>query len=442
MSETQAFLDLVRQQWAQKGVKNLEAVELGLRQALLRDGRGLLQQLVQSVEEELSQAPTQTGEKRHADRPRGVETIFGSIELKRDYFYCPKAKQGRCPLDEALGLIDGSSPGLVRLVSRAAAREGFEAASDDLKQLAGIHIDGRQIQRLVAYSGPKIAAQLKLNGGTVKSEPMPICYVEVDGTGVSMVAEELEGRKGKQSDGTAKTREAKLGCVFSQTKTDEQGQPIRDHQSTSYVGTLESVETFAPLVRDEARRRGIGRSSKVVFIGDGAAWIWELARTHFPLAILILDFYHMMEYLHELSQLLYGKDTPWAGQMKDQWKGQMEQDEVQGVIDAMSKRAGELQDASEETLKTIREKIGYLENHQDKMLYATYRKQGLFYGSGVIEGGCRAVIGKRLKQSGMLWSQPGAENILALRCALLSNRWDECWDEMNDSHQFTLQAAA
>jgi hypothetical protein len=432
----------VGRQWAEQGVNNLEAAELGLRAALLKDGRRLLEKLLQSASDSVPQAETQKGEKCHADRPRSVDTIFGSIDLKRDYFYSPEANQGRCPLDQALGLIDGTSPGLVRLASRAAAREGFEAASDDLKELAGIHIDGRQIQRLVAHSGPMVAAQLKLNGPEVQSKPMPICYVEADGTGIPMVGRELQGRKGKQDDGTAKTREVKLGCVFSQTKTDEQGQPMRDNQSTSYVGTLESVASFAPLLRDEARRRGIGKAQKIVFIGDGAAWIWELARTYFPLAILILDFYHMMEYLHELSQLLYGKDTPWAGRMKDQWKEQMEQDQVQAVIDGMNQRVAQLAETSAETLEKSQEKIRYLENNKDKMRYGTFRGQGLFYGSGVVEAGCKAVIGKRLKQSGMFWSQSGAENILALRCALMGNRWDECWNQINNSRQFQSQAAA
>jgi hypothetical protein len=432
----------VSRQWAEQGVNNLEAAELGLRAALLKDGRRLLETLVQSASDSVPQAQTQKGEKCHADRPRSVDTIFGSIDLKRDYFYSPEVHQGRCPLDQALGLIDGTSPGLVRLASRAAAREGFEAASDDLKELAGIHIDGRQIQRLVAHSGPMVAAQLKLNGPEVQAKPMPICYVEADGTGIPMVGRELQGRKGKQDDGTAKTREVKLGCVFSQTKTDEQGRPMRDNQSTSYVGTLESVASFAPLLRDEARRRDIGKAQKIVCIGDGAAWIWELARTHFPLAILILDFYHMMEYLHELSQLLYGKDTPWAGRMKDQWKEQMENDGVQAVIDGMNKRVAQLAETSTETLEKSQEKIRYLENNKDKMRYGTFRAQGLFYGSGVVEAGCKAVIGKRLKQSGMFWSQSGAENILALRCALMGNRWDECWNQINHSRQFPTQAAA
>lgn len=415
---------------------------MGLRAALLKDGRTLLEKLVQSAADSVPQVQTQKGEKCHADRPRSVETIFGSIDLKRDYLYWPEGHQGRCPLDEALGLIDGTSPGLVRLASRAAAREGFEAASDDLKELAGIHIDSRQIQRLVAHSGPRVAAQLKLTGPEVETKPMPICYVEADGTGIPMIARELNGRKGRQADGTARTREVKLGCVFSQTQTDEEGRPMRDHQSTSYVGTLESVESFAPLLRDEARRRGIGRARTIVFIGDGAAWIWELARTHFPSALLILDFYHMMEYLHELSQLLYSKDTPWAGRMKGQWKEQMERDQVQAVIDGMKQRVSQLGEATAETLEKIQEKIGYLENNRDKMKYGTFRAQGLFYGSGVVEAGCKAVIGKRLKQSGMFWSRSGAENILALRCALLGNRWDECWDQINHSRPFPIPAAA
>ena len=420
----------------------MEAVELGLRAALFKDGRAALEQLVQSAAKDLTAAQRQPGEKCHAARPRTVDTIFGTIHLHRDYLYSPTAHQGRCPLDEALGLIDGTSPGLVRLASRAAAREGFEGASDDLQELAGSHVDGRQIQRLVAHSGPQVAAQLQLTGPAVATKPMPICYVEADGTGIPMLARELVGRKGKQADGTAKTREVKLGCVFSQTTTDAAGQPLRDHQSTSYVGTLQPVASFAPLLRDEARRRGIGQAQKIVFLGDGSAWIWELARTHFPTAILILDFYHMMEYLHELSQLLYGTDPAWAGRMKTQWKAQMEQDEVAAVLATLNQRAAQLDETAAETVTKSHEKIRYLENHQDKMKYGTFRAQGLFYGSGVVEAGCRAVIGKRLKQSGMHWTEVGAENILALRCALMSNRWDECWEQLNHSRQFQTQLAA
>ena len=84
-------------------------------------------------------------------------------------------------------MLDGTSPGLVRLASRAAAREGYAGASDDRQELAGSHVDGRQIQRLVAHSGPQVAAQLKRTGPAVETKPMPICYVEADGTGMTFV---------------------------------------------------------------------------------------------------------------------------------------------------------------------------------------------------------------------------------------------------------------
>ena len=128
--------------------------------------------------------------------------------------------------------------------------------------------------------------------------------------------------------------------------------------------------------------------------------------------------------------------------MKDQWKEQMGKDEVQAVLDGLNQRVTQLGETSSETLEKIQEKIRCLEHHKDKMRHGTFRAQGLFHGSGVIEAGCKSVIGQRLKQSGMFRSQSGAENILALRCALMSNRWDECWDQINHSRQFHARAAA
>ena len=85
--------------------------------------------------------------------------------------------------------------------------------------------------------------------------------------------------------------------------------------------------------------------------------------------------------------------------------------------------------------------MAYFEHHQDKMLYQTYRQQGLFYGSGVIEGGCKSVIGQRLKESGMFWSEPGTRSVLTLRLTLKSHRLDECWDRLHDSHRLKIRVA-
>lgn len=416
----------------------MEAVELGLREALLKDGRGLLEKLYNQADLSVPDNTSRPGEKCHPQRSKDMQTLFGTIAVRRNYFYDPKTHAGRCPLDQALGLVRSFSPALVRLAARAAAKEGYESASGDLLAQAGVNLEGRQIQRLVNLIAPTVAAQLEQDSNT-PADPIPILYAEVDGTGVPMVAEELAGRAGKQEDGSAKTREVKLGAIFTQTKTDEAGLPVRDHASTTYVGSFEGAQDFGSRIRSEGLRRGLGRAAKVVFIGDGAAWIWELARVNFPAAIFILDLYHALERLHELCAGLYGEENPWAERMAQTWTAMLKNDQVGEVLAAMRRR---LKDLGSKPPGTLAKQIAYFEHHQDKMRYKTYRDQGLFYGSGVIEGGCKSVIGQRLKESGMFWTQAGATSVLNLRLALKSNRWEECWNRLNNSNHLHFKLAA
>ena len=413
---------------------------MGLRQALLKDGRRLLQDLYAQSELSIPDNASRPGEKCHAGRPLDMHSIFGPVELRRNYFYSPGEGGGRFPLDEALGLVESFSPAVVRLAARAAARAGYEAASQDLAVMAGLEIEGRQIHRLVNLVGGKVAAELE-RGAAPDGGLIPVLYVEVDATGVPMVAEELVGRQGKQEDGSSKTREVKLGCVFTQTRPDEEtGLPLRDPASTTYVGSFETAEDFGLRIRREALRRGSGRAAKIVFLGDGAAWIWELARVNFPTAICILDFYHVLERLHELCQELYkGSPSSWAERMEEQWKKMLKEDQVAEVIDAARRR---LRDLGPQPDDSLEKKIAYFDNQRSRMRYGTYRAQGLFYGSGVIEAGCKSVVGQRLKESGMFWTENGAASVLALRCALKGNRWEECWDRINNSRYLTIRAAA
>jgi hypothetical protein len=425
---------------AAQGVANMEAVELGLREALFKDGRRLLETLYNQPDLRVPDNASRPGEKCHVARAKDIDTLFGTIEIKvgRNYFYDPATNTGRFPLDQALGLVHSFSPALVRLAARAAAKEGYESASEDLLAQAGVSLEGRQIQRLVNLIAPAVATQLA-QGANTSPGSLPILYAEVDGTGVPMVAEELAGRAGKQADGSAKTREVKLGAIFTQTKTDEEGLPVRDHASTTYVGGFENAPEFGARILAEARRRGLGLAAKLVFIGDGAAWIWELARVNFPAALLILDLYHALERLHELCAELYGQDSPWAERMAQTWTAMLKNDQISEVIAAARRR---LQDLNLSAQDSLEKQIVYFEHHQDKMRYKTYRDQGLFYGSGVIEGGCKSVIGQRLKESGMFWTQTGATSVLNLRLALKSNRWNECWNRLNHSDSLQIKLAA
>jgi len=416
----------------------MEAVELGLREALFKDGCQLLQKLYNQPDLNVPGNASRPGEKCHGHRAKDIQTLFGPIAVCRNYFYQPATHTGRFPLDQALGLVHSFSPALVRLAARSAAKEGYESASDDLLAQAGVSLAGRQIQRLVNLVAPALATQLEV-GSNPETDPIPILYAEVDGTGVPMVAEELAGRPGKQEDGSAKTREVKLGAIFTQTKTDEEGLPVRDHASTTYVGSFESAPDFGSRIRAEGLRRGLGRAVKVVFIGDGAPWIWELARVNFPAAILILDLYHALERLHTLCAGLYGADSAWAARMAQTWTAMLKNDQIGQVIAALRRRRNDLGSPPDDPLE---KQIAYFERYQDKMLYKTYRDQGLFYGSGVVEGGCKSVIGQRLKESGMFWTEAGATSVLTLRLALKSNRWDECWNRLNHSDYLKIKLAA
>lgn len=297
---------------------------------------------------------------------------------------------------------------------RSAVKNSYAEASKDLFEYAGVKVCDRQIQRLVQEVAPAVAPWLK----TQQSKPQAaLLYACGDGTGVPMRKELLVGRKGKQPDGSAKTREAKLGCVFLQTQVDKEGHPVRKEDSTSYIGSFEAAPEFGLLLRQEAQRRGMAGATKVIFIGDGAAWIWELARVNFPLAILILDFYHALQHVYGLVDALWGKQTPEGKKRVKLWKRWLLKDKAAQLVEeakAQLKRCLDTEKAQKE--------IGYLENNLQRMTYGTFRKAGYFIGSGVIEAGCKTVIGQRMKCSGMFWSEEGGQGILDLRCAFLSDR--------------------
>jgi hypothetical protein len=258
-----------------------------------------------------------------------------------------------------------------------------------------------------------------------RAERVPIMYIEFDGTGVPMTKRDIEGRRGKQEDGASKTREAKVGCVFTQTSTDSEGNPARDKGSTTYFGAIETAGNFGNRLYSEAVKRGVGNAEKVVVIGDGAKWIWNLASLHFPGATEIVDLFHAKEHIWELIKQ-FVRDEKSRALYKHKWYALLEN----GNIGALTKEFASLNAIDDEQQKQIDREIGYFSDNAERMVYATFKAEGLFVGSGVIEAACKNVIGKRLKQSGMHRSLDGANAIIALRCALLSSRFDPSFDPL------------
>jgi hypothetical protein len=396
-----------------------EWIEGTLRAALLQDGRRLLENVLAQVPEpEISVPP---GQRCYRDRPCEVLSALGPLTLRRNYYH-PAGPEGGFPLDGVLGLIGNCTPGAARMLMRTAAQLPYLESAQQLRELAGLEVDPSQIQRLVQLLGPPVQERLlQLPGPPCRSVPQ--FYLSVDGTGVPMVQAELEGRQGREPDGKAKTREVKLAAMFTQTTTDAEGCPLRDPQSTTYLASFESSDAFGLQLRQAALQRGLAEASTVIYLGDGAAWVWEIARTCFPRAVQILDYFHASQHVVALAKTAYA-DPGTASNWAIRWQSLLYDSELDTLLAEARAAAGPTPS------EAAQREIDYLERNRSRLDYQRYRQQGWFIGSGVVEAGCKRVIGQRLKQSGMFWTEPGAAAVASLRCALLSaGGWDFLWSQ-------------
>jgi hypothetical protein len=262
-----------------------------------------------------------------------VQGMFGRFDLTRAYYYHAGKKQGHYPADEALGLEVGYTPALAKLICLEGADEQtYLKAQRHLEQTGGIAVSARQIQRVVQRVGSAAQSWQEREAQPSPCDA-PILYVSGDGTGVPMMPEELKGRKGKQADGTAKTRQVYLGCVFTQHRTDDKGHPVRDYESTTYVSSFKSIDDFGPLLRQEAIRRGMGSAGKVVLLVDGAAGLGNMGKDCFQDAVHIVDFYHGMEHAAIVMAALIGKNHPDYKKRLRRWAKRLLKDKVQNLID-------------------------------------------------------------------------------------------------------------
>lgn len=417
---------------------DLEAVEAALRAAVLLAGARLIERLVgplgQGRQPEAVSCSCGGRMSSRGVEEKTVMTLLGPVRFSRSRYACTVCGQVRYPGDELLDVVGtGRSPGLRRMMARAGSRQTFKEAREDLKVYAGLEVSAKDVERVAEATGEQIEGWessqrpgiLNRQQPPVSEQAVAMMYIEMDGTGVPMVSGALAGRKGKQPDGSAKTREVKLGCVFTQTGTDEKGRPVRDAASTSFVGAIEPAEAFGARLEAEALRRGLDQARKVVLLADGALWVWNIAELRFPQAIQIIDIYHAREHVSELCGMLFAGDAKQLQKYRLRWWSDLDEGHVEKILYQARKRLplqGQLR-------KSAEQQIGYFEDNKQRMRYAEFRKQGLFVGSGVVEAGCKHLIAARLKQSGMEWSLRGANAIIALRCNLASGRFEDFWED-------------
>jgi len=415
-----------------QGGFDLEALEFLTRETMRRCGALILEKLLGSEDGGSLGSECECGG-RYVNQKRSakvLQTVLGEAFWERMIQRCNLCGRRRAPADVVLDVVGtGFSPGLRRLMTKVGAEVCFDRSRALLFELAGVRVTDKGVERVSEAVGTEILAREEagmakaLQGEGGAGPAVETLYLSADGTGVAVLRRETEGRKGKAADGIARTREAKLGVVFISSGVDEEGRPVRDPGSTSYVGKIEEVDRFGDRLYAEAVRRGLNQAKQVVMLGDGAPWVWNLCDLHFPGAVQIVDFYHAAEHLVAIARLLHPNDEAqwkaWFGKARKRLKrGKLAQ-----IIAEVKGRFGRGRQ-KEELLKAL----AYFEKNQERMRYDRFREQGWFIGSGVVEAGCKSVIGQRLKQSGMHWSVRGANAIIALRCCLESGGFEDYWE--------------
>jgi len=391
------------------GGQDLAQIE---RQVLL-DARGIGQIILQAALETLDNGKTTSrrpcacaGSQRYvSDRVKTLQTLLGPVEIGRAYYHCRRCGRGEFPLDGRLG-VEGTTwtPGVQEVVAWADAELAYGRAVEFLKRTMGLSLSKDAHETLSGALGEAIEPKeiARAAQAWARLPPAEQLYISCDGVKVNTD----EGWK-----------EPKLGAVF-RAERDKDGQPIRG--PTRYVAHLEEAESFGERLWQLADALGVEKAHCVIVLGDGAPWIWNLADFHFPQAVQIVDFYHALERLGEVARCLWAEGDAQATDWLAQRKTALSNGDVGAVLRALKR----LSPARKEQRDVIRKAIGYFHDNRQRMRYDRFRAQGYFIGSGIVEAGCKHVVAKRFKQSGMRWSRQGFLRLLHLRLCVINGDWD------------------
>ncbi len=377
-------------------------------------GRRVLEASLQAAIERRERAPQEccgVRMERHARERREVLTVLGLVRIRRRYLRCPGCRTHRRPTDAWLGWRGGFSPAVEELVAWECAALPYREALASVEKLAGLAVSVDAAEGIVAHWG---ASPLAL---APQSEPLlQEAVVEIDGA-TAFIEEQW--------------REVKLGTVFGWDRSQEAARrrlpaehapPPQAPQARSYVARWEPAAQFAETLWEETVVRGLATARSVAVLGDGAAWIWNLADALFPRATQILDWYHLSEHLWKAARVVHGEGTAPTERLAKRWEGEVWEGRWEGVEEHLRELVRQGRDDHDETLRKCAD---YLQTHRQRLRYPEFRAQGWPVASGAVEGGCKQVIGMRLKRKSTRWSESGAEAVLRLRVDRLSHRWPQ-----------------
>ena len=419
---------------ADRPVPDLDSIELAIRDGSHASGATALKAVLEELDGRL---PTPVcghcgkAMARHRRKGRSVVTRLGPVRIERICCRCRDCGGGHFPLDRVLGIEGEShSPGAASLMADVVGDSSYEDASSKLRNLAGVKIPPSTLHR----QGNRIGEQIQRFERAVV-EPggpsSPRMYLGVDGTGVPVRKSEVEGVKGKQDDGTAKTREAKIAVAYTARGVDPKtGEPVKDPGSEVCSGLIDSAASvggisrgsdFAARLEREIVRLGLREAEEVVVISDAAAWIRNVCRELLPgwRTTFILDAFHALEYAGSALRALVPDREERRKRMET-----VKADLLAGKVDEVTAWL----EPHRELDAAVAKCIDYFTDNRAQMRYDKYRERGMQIGSGVVESACRQMVGLRLKRPGSHWSVKGANAVLSIKCCRRNLRWVDFLD--------------
>ena len=342
-------------------------------------------------------------------RPREIITLYGVVDLERAYHYCRRCRTGLFLWDDAQGLNTLAwTPMVKALVSELAGRLPYAEAARVMGRFTGLGIEESCCERIVAEVGGRLRSEeSEQMAGYDCGQITPLVrraperlYVSMDGTSAHI-------------DGS--WHEVKTGVVH-EARPGPDG--IDRACGQRYVAAQEPAERFGERLYVGAAQAGVEQACEVVVAGDGAEWIWNVAAHHYPQATQILDCWHARQHIHALASAYYGEGSAKGRRWADDHCRWLEQRGPGTLLRALKR----MKPKSAQQAEAIRRERGYCERNAQRMQYPRYRAAGMMIGSGPVEAGCKTVVGGRLKGAGMRWSRAGADAVLAIRTALLSNQ--------------------
>ena len=358
--------------------------------------------------------PSCQGEsRRYRRRGRCFTTVCGVLRLPRWEYKC-QCGHIHVPWDAKQGLKGRYTQGVAAAMMRLAAQLNYRAAAAELKH-QGIEVSHTTLhQKVQAWSsGEEVSDYVAKESLDVGAR----WYVSCDGC-------HTNSRIGYQ--------EVKVGSIGKDYPHQNATSVLKIRPSSlRYVASRDSVAEFRRQLAALATQTGIYQdentmdTQEVVVIGDGAAWIWNLADEHFPGATEIVDFMHAKTHLYDVAKQAFGEEDQ---ETVETWVNTTQTPLYNGETSQVVARIRDLGKQNPTIADVLEKQVGYFQKHSQRMQYRMFNEKGYQIGSGVIESACKHVVAERCKQAGMRWTREGINAILFWRCLLKNDTWDTYWD--------------